>query len=151
MTLNDKKEIKLYLENEVKQKIEILKTQISNLTIDAQNDAKGSAGDKHETGLAMMHLEQEKLSKKLEQLLQQQQNLKTIITDVAHKIISLGSLVYTPQATFFVSEALPYFTFQNKTIFPLSTQAPIYIELKGKKVGDSLVFNGKTIKILAVI
>ena len=38
---------------------------ISDLTIDAQNDAKGSAGDKHETALSMMHLEQEKITKKL--------------------------------------------------------------------------------------
>ena len=32
---------------------------ISDLAQDAQNDAKGSAGDKHETALSMMHLEQE--------------------------------------------------------------------------------------------
>ena len=47
-------------------KIDVFRDMITNLTIDAQNDAKGSAGDKHETALSMMHLEQEKLNYKLQ-------------------------------------------------------------------------------------
>jgi hypothetical protein len=38
------------------------------LTEDSKNDAKGSAGDKHETALSMMHIEQEKLNYKLKWL-----------------------------------------------------------------------------------
>jgi hypothetical protein len=39
------------------------------LTEDSKNDAKGSAGDKHETALSMMmHIEQEKLNYKLREL-----------------------------------------------------------------------------------
>jgi hypothetical protein len=38
---------------------------IAALTEDSKNDAKGSAGDKHETALSMMHIEQEKLNYKL--------------------------------------------------------------------------------------
>ena len=44
---------------------------ISDLAQDAQNDAKGSAGDKHETALAMMHIEQEKLNQKLAEIVGQ--------------------------------------------------------------------------------
>ena len=47
-------------------RIDVFQDMISGLTIDAQNDAKGSAGDKHETALSMMHLEQEKLNYKLQ-------------------------------------------------------------------------------------
>ena len=151
MTLNDKKEIKLYLENEVKQKIEILKKQIENLTIDAQNDAKGSAGDKHETGLAMMHLEQEKLSIKLELTIMQLQNIRAINTDLNHVQVAFGSIVETDNAVFFVSDALPNFKYIQKNIFPLSVQAPVYSELKGKKAGDTFSFNGKTAQIKTVI
>jgi hypothetical protein len=35
---------------------------------DSKNDAKGSAGDKHETALSMMHIEQEKLNYKLREV-----------------------------------------------------------------------------------
>ena len=49
----------------IQDRIDAFQDMILGLTVDAQNDAKGSAGDKHETALAMMHLEQEKLNFKL--------------------------------------------------------------------------------------
>ena len=64
MTIEDKKQILDILLKQVESKIQNFQIQIQGLTIDAQNDAKGSAGDKHEVGLAMMHLEQEKLDRK---------------------------------------------------------------------------------------
>ena len=48
-------------------KIDVYQDMILGLSNDAQNDAKGSAGDKHETALSMMHLEQEKLTNKLKE------------------------------------------------------------------------------------
>ena len=48
-------------------KIDVYQDMISGLSKDAQNDAKSSAGDKHETALSMMHLEQEKLTNKLKE------------------------------------------------------------------------------------
>ena len=50
-------------------KIDVFRDMISGLTEDAKNDTKGSAGDKHETALSMMHLEQEKLNYKLKEIL----------------------------------------------------------------------------------
>lgn len=41
-------------------KIDIYQDLINSLTEDAQNDAKSSAGDKHETTLSKLHIEQEK-------------------------------------------------------------------------------------------
>ena len=48
----------------IQDKIDVFRDMIMGLAIDAQNDAKGSAGDKHETALSMMHIEQEKLNYK---------------------------------------------------------------------------------------
>lgn len=39
----------------IQDKIDIFRDMISDLSIDAQNDAKGSAGDKHETALSGSH------------------------------------------------------------------------------------------------
>ncbi len=52
-------------------KIDVFKDMIAALTEDAKNDAKGSAGDKHETALSMMHIEQEKLNRKLKEYMDQ--------------------------------------------------------------------------------
>ena len=151
MTILDKKEILKQVEAQLLEKVSLLKKQISDLALDAQNDAKGSAGDKHETGLAMMHLEQEKLSAHLEQALVQLQNLQKISTDTPHNQVTLGSIVQTQSAVFFVCDALPTLKYQKTTVFPLSTKAPIYNELKGKRAGESFIFNAKQIKIDFII
>ena len=51
----------------VQDKIDVFQDMIAALTEDSKNDAKGSAGDKHETALSMMHIEQEKLTQKLKE------------------------------------------------------------------------------------
>lgn len=60
----------------VLEKIKTLQDTIADLTLDAQNDAKGSAGDKHETALSMMHLEQEKLTQKVKEALDQKKHFR---------------------------------------------------------------------------
>lgn len=59
-------------------KIDVYQDMISGLSDDAQNDAKGSAGDKHETALSMMHLEQEKITQKLKEAIALQRILDRI-------------------------------------------------------------------------
>ena len=66
-----KQEVLHYYKQLVQDRIDVFQDMISGLTVDAQNDAKGSAGDKHETALSMMHLEQEKLNHKLKEILEQ--------------------------------------------------------------------------------
>jgi len=125
----------------VQEKIETLQKMISDLTIDAQNDAKGSAGDKHETALAMMHLEQEKLTQKLKEVLEQKAILDKIDATQNHNIIALGSLVKANETYFFVSAALPKITKDNKDIFALSPQSPLGTKLMGNKVGIQFEIN----------
>jgi hypothetical protein len=59
------KKIYQYYLQLVQDRIDVFRDMIAALTEDSKNDAKGSAGDKHETALSMMHIEQEKLNYKL--------------------------------------------------------------------------------------
>ena len=127
----------------VQDKIDVFQDMISGLTIDAQNDAKGSAGDKHETALAMMHLEQEKLNHKLKELLDQKAILDQIDATREHKIVALGSVVKTNQLWLFVSSALPKITLDDKTIFAVSPSAPLATQMMGNPVGHTFEMNGK--------
>jgi hypothetical protein len=64
---------------EVKNRINNLKLILGEMFDAASgNDAKSSAGDKHETVVAMSQLEQEKLTKKINELLKLQENLQKI-------------------------------------------------------------------------
>ena len=131
-------------------RIDVFQDMISGLTIDAQNDAKGSAGDKHETALSMMHLEQEKLNHKLKEILVQKSILDKIDGSQIHKIVTLGSLVQTNGMLLFISTALPKITHENNTIFAISPQSPLGSKLMGNTVGFEFVLNDKPYSITSV-
>src|SRR6187402_1672963 len=105
MTLKQK--IHTHYLRQVQDKIDVFRDMIAALTEDARNDAKGSAGDKHETALSMMHIEQEKLSHKLSEALEQKAILDRIDATSVHHKIALGSLVRANGILLFVSAALP--------------------------------------------
>jgi transcription elongation GreA/GreB family factor len=131
-------------------RIDVFQDMISGLTEDAQNDAKGSAGDKHETALSMMHIEQEKLNYKLKEILEQQKIVNTIDETITHKVIALGSLVTVNEMMLFISTALPKINLNDKTIFAVSPQSPLGSKLMGKEVGFEFELQGKNYKIAFV-
>jgi transcription elongation GreA/GreB family factor len=124
-------------------RIDVFQDMILGLTIDAQNDAKGSAGDKHETALSMMHIEQEKLNHKLKEVIEQKSILDKIDATSIHKRVAVGSVVQANGMTLFISTALPKITIDNKTIFALSPQSPLGSKLMGNQVGFEFDMNGK--------
>jgi transcription elongation GreA/GreB family factor len=122
-------------------RIDIFRDMISDLTIDAQNDAKGSAGDKHETALSMMHIEQEKLNHKLKEILDQKAILDKIDASANHTKIALGSLVQANGMLLFISAALPKISVEDKTIIAVSPQSPLGSKLMGNEVGFEFEIN----------
>ncbi|MDI1316522.1 hypothetical protein [Flavobacterium sp.] len=138
-----KQQILLRYKEMLQDRIDVFQDMISGLTIDAQNDAKGSAGDKHETALSMMHLEQEKLNYKLKEILDQKAILDKIDPSQKHKKVALGSLVQANGMTLFISAALPKLILEDKSIFALSPQSPLGSKLMGNEAGFKFDMNGK--------
>ena len=131
-------------------KTDVFRDMISGLTEDAQNDAKGSAGDKHETALSMMHIEQEKLNHKLKEILDQKAILDKIDASANHTKIALGSLVQANGMLLFISAALPKITIEDKTIIAVSPQSPLGSKLMGNEVGFEFEINTTKFKIESV-
>ncbi len=122
-------------------RIDVFRDMISGLTEDAQNDAKGSAGDKHETALSMMHLEQEKLNHKLKEILDQKAILDKIDPNANHNRIALGSLVQANGMLLFISAALPKINIDQSTIIAVSPQSPLGSKLMGNSEGFTFEIN----------
>ena len=114
------------------------------------SDAKSSAGDKHETGVAMAQLEQEKLTKQINELLTLQGNLLKINPTIVHQKIKLGSLVETNNGWFYFSIGIGFIKVEELTFFAINPRAPLGQLLVGKGIGDSITFNGNTTTILSV-
>jgi hypothetical protein len=128
-------------------RIDVFRDMISGLTEDAQNDAKGSAGDKHETALSMMHLEQEKLNYKLQEILAQKAILDKIDPNTKHTNIALGSMVQANGMLLFISAALPKITIGHSIIIAVSPQSPLGSKLMGNSVGFSFEINSSSFTI----
>lgn len=125
----------------VSDKIDAFRDMISALSEDAQNDAKSSAGDKHETALSMMHLEQEKLNAKLAECLEQKAILEKIDPTQTSEKVVLGSLVVANGVHLYVSLALPKITIDGTTVLALSPQSPLGSKLIGNQIGTSVEIN----------
>jgi hypothetical protein len=83
-----------------------------------------------------------------DQLLFANQELKLLYDMLAHKDdvhdrVELGAIVVTDKDTFFVSASIERFTADGRSVFGLSTEAPLYKEMEAKKEGDSFTY-GKT-------
>ncbi len=131
-------------------RMENLKKSRASLQESLNSETKSSAGDKHETGRAMVQLELEKLGKQFSELEKLKEVLQKVdIAKEANKIV-LGSLVKTSTASYFIAISAGKYTKEGTTFFCISPSAPIARLLLGKEKGDNFIFKGKQIEILEV-
>jgi hypothetical protein len=128
----------------VQDRIDVFKDMIVALTEDSKNDAKGSAGDKHETALSMMHIEQEKLNAKLKEVLTQKAVLDKIDASIVAESIVLGSLVKANGIYLYLSLALPKISVDGINVIALSPQSPLGNKLMGNQVDFTFEINTTT-------
>jgi hypothetical protein len=136
-----KQEIHQYYLTLVQDRIDVFRDMISALTEDSKNDAKGSAGDKHETALAMMHIEQEKLNNKLREVVVQKSVLDKIDPSKIAGLIVMGSLVKANGIYLYLSLALPKINIEGVNVIALSPQSPLGNKLMGNAVGFTFEIN----------
>ncbi len=136
-----KQQIIHYYNQYLNERVNTLREMIVDLTEDSLNDAKGSAGDKHETGLAMMHLEQEKLNRKLQEVVDIQSKFLKIDYSIVSNQVILGSLVSANETYFLISVSLPKIEIEGKNIFAVSPEAPLAQKMLGAELNDIITVN----------
>jgi len=131
-------------------KINHLQLTLRELSHSAANETKSTAGDKHETALAMLQIEQENKRKQLRELQQQQVLFEKIDPAIVSPYILNGSLVQTEQGYFFISIALGKIVVDGRIIFALSPSSPLGQKFIQKKPTDIVELNGRTYSIITV-
>ena len=111
------------------------------------SDTKSSAGDKFETGREMMQREMDKLSALVDNTLNSIAKLDRIADLPASVVISEGSLVETDQETYFISIGYG----KLDSIYAISIESPLGLELKGKRIGDRIEMRGRNITIKSIV
>jgi hypothetical protein len=82
-------------------RLDTIRTSIEEIQESLTSETKSSAGDKHETGRAMLQLEREKAGNQLAETEKLQELLSKIDVSKTSKTVCLGSLVFTTQANFY--------------------------------------------------
>lgn len=124
---------------------------IEDIKQSLQSETKSSAGDKHETGRAMLQLEREKAGHQLAEIEKTKQILSKINTESTSKNIGLGSVVFTTTSNYFISISAGEFKVEDDTFYAISANTPIGQLLFGKSVGDVINFRNLEFKITKVL
>ena len=145
-----KNNLKQFCINIIEQRIATAKNAINDAQEAANSEEKSSAGDKYETGRAMGHLQKDMHARQLAEYLKELRDLKKIETDSICVVAGAGAFIETDQNSFFIVAGLGKQIIDGKTILFLSPNAPLAINLRGKKQGDDFMFNGTAIIIREV-
>ena len=124
-----------------------IQAQIKEVQNALGSETKSSAGDKHETGRAMLQLEREKLGQQLAEAERMNQLVQKVDITLSTSTASLGSLVVTSNANYFLAISAGEFKGAEGKNYCISLNTPIGIMLLGKSVGDSINFNGSALRI----
>jgi transcription elongation GreA/GreB family factor len=124
----------------------------SELLESNQQEGKSSAGDKHETAGAMVHLEMEKLAKQLEEGRRQLSEVEKYNPDrmTESSQVQMGSLVQTTKGWYYLITSLGKISLNGETCFVLSGASPLGRLMMEKRVGDEIVRDGKEVRIVGV-
>ena len=148
--MNIKEELLKKCNQFVNNRLQNIEETISSNQTALQSETKSSAGDKHETGRAMLQLEMEKAGQQLANIQQMKETLAKI--DVLKKSTNahLGSLIKTNTGNYFLSVSAGQLKVDNELYFAVSVSSPIGKLLLGKSVNEQVMFNSINIKLLSI-
>ncbi len=122
-------------------KVQMLQQVLADLKESGANETKSTAGDKHETALAMLQIEQANNRKQLREMQEQQAVLEKINPSLTPAVIVSGSLVKTNRGYFFMSVALGKAMVEGMVIIALSPQSPLGKKLMGLQARNTAALN----------
>ncbi|REC43321.1 hypothetical protein [Chryseobacterium sp. 5_R23647] len=136
------------IKSKLSEKIQTLEKLIAE-TRASSNDTKSSMGDKYETGREMLQQEINNLQIQLNEVLKQQDFLKTVLPKQSDKV-EKGAIVKTEKGLFFISVSLGEITCENQKIICISPESPLAKAMYGKQENESFSLNNINQKIIEI-
>ena len=124
----------------VENRFQAIQNTINEIQESLTSETKSSAGDKHETGRAMLQLEREKAGNQLAEIQKIQAQLSKISIANTSEVIGLGSAVYTNKSNYFITISAGELKIENDIFYAISSNTPIGQLLMGRTVGDEVIF-----------
>lgn len=127
--------------NDLNKSLLLLEKRKAELFIALESESKSSAGDKHETGRAMLQLEREKLGEQIKEIEKRLKLLQSLKNHNTTTRVSLGSVIKTDHLNYYIAISCPTLTIDQEKYYCISALSPIGKLLLGKKVNETIQFN----------
>jgi transcription elongation GreA/GreB family factor len=134
----------------VQQRMEAAEQGIKEAQQASKEDTKSSAGDKYETGRAMMQQETDRNMAQLNEANKLKVTLNQISATATSTSADNGSVVITNNGNFYIAISAGSLQVDKETYFAISLASPIGLKMKGLKAGDSFELNGKSYLISGI-
>jgi hypothetical protein len=128
----------------INDKIRVLQKTLDDLKESGKNETKSTAGDKHETALAMLQIEQANTRQQLKEMIAQKDTLQKINPTITASIVLQGSLIKTNKGYLFMSVALGKAVVDGVAVIALSAQSPLGVKLMGLTVAGVATVNNNS-------
>ena len=146
-----KKQIYSQLLELTDKKIDTAKKAIDSAKESRDNDTKSSAGDKYETGRAMMQIEMDKNEAQLSKAVKLKRELSQINIQKDYNKAEFGSLVVTNHGKYFISIGMGKIEVNKENYYCISLASPIGKLLHNKKIGDKVQFQEREFIISDIV
>ena len=138
------------LEAHLVHSLEHARNRVASLQESLGAESKSSAGDKHETGRAMIQHELEQAVGAQNRSAQALAGFRKIAANHPSDTVATGSLVRTPRGWFFTGMGLGKISVGGSDVFCISLASPIGQALKGAKAGSNVAFQNGSLEVLEV-
>lgn len=138
--ITDKESIVALFFSKLRDVNEQLTSELASIQHDLGAESKSTAGDKHETGRAMIQLEMEQLIQKINQLAAKESYAKRIDFSIKNNVCE-GAFIVTESHLLLIAEAIGSIEYKMHQIQCISVKAPMIAQNLGKRKGDQIQFN----------
>lgn len=139
------------LQTQVQEKIAQAQVAVNAAIESRDGETKSSAGDKFETGRAMMQLEQQRHEVQLSKAFQLSTELNRLDMEATYSTVIPGALVKTDRGIYFMSIGMGKIVADDKTVYCISIQSPIGKALLHQKEKAVITFQGKPLIIKEIV
>jgi transcription elongation GreA/GreB family factor len=134
----------------IQNKIVQLQIILDDLKESGANETKSTAGDKHETALAMLQIEQANIRGQLKKVQEQLEVLQKINPVIVPANIVTGSLINTNKGYIFLSIAGGKALIEGNSVMAISPQSPLGQQLLKANKGQAITVNTITYSIESI-
>jgi hypothetical protein len=131
-------------------RLDMIEKNLKDLMHAKENETKSSAGDKYETGRAMIQNQEELYKTQRAQTREILQVLLKIDPEKSCIQVEPGALVILPSGFYYLSAGMGKMMSDGVDFFALSIGSPLGQAMKYKAAGETFIFNNNEIVILNI-